>query len=91
MKFTCSNNKTKVLVIATVTLLILINFASAQRGRGRGRGTFLLYYSHYLDKLFCDVNKFNLGRAKTRILGLPITGKYRDPESDQYYNNHNVC
>ncbi|XP_063699507.1 immunoglobulin domain-containing protein oig-4-like [Culicoides brevitarsis] len=29
------------------------------------------------------------GRAKTRILGLPITGKYRDPESDQYYNNHN--
>lgn len=28
-------------------------------------------------------------RAKTRILGLPITGKYRDPESDQYYNNQN--
>lgn len=23
-------------------------------------------------------------------IGLPITGKYRDPESDQYYNNNNV-
>jgi hypothetical protein len=23
-------------------------------------------------------------------IGLPITGKYRDPESDQYYNNSNV-
>lgn len=34
------------------------------------------------------------GRGKTRSrvqIGLPITGKYRDPESDQYYNNHNVC
>lgn len=33
------------------------------------------------------------GRGKTRSrvqIGLPITGKYRDPESDQYYNNHNV-
>ncbi|XP_043260027.1 immunoglobulin domain-containing protein oig-4-like [Colletes gigas] len=32
------------------------------------------------------------GRGKTRSrvqIGLPITGKYRDPESDQYYNNHN--
>uniref|UniRef100_A0A336K0Q6 CSON009747 protein n=1 Tax=Culicoides sonorensis TaxID=179676 RepID=A0A336K0Q6_CULSO len=29
------------------------------------------------------------GRAKTRIIGLPITGKYRDPESDQYYRNTN--
>ncbi|KAL5273424.1 hypothetical protein ACFFRR_000260 [Megaselia abdita] len=30
------------------------------------------------------------GRTKSRIqLGLPITGKYRDPESDSYYNNHN--
>ncbi|XP_060829728.1 immunoglobulin domain-containing protein oig-4-like isoform X2 [Bombus pascuorum] len=31
------------------------------------------------------------GRGKTRSrvqIGLPITGKYRDPESDQYYNNH---
>jgi len=24
------------------------------------------------------------------MIGLPITGKYRDPESDQYYNNNNV-
>lgn len=23
-------------------------------------------------------------------IGLPITGKYRDPESDQYYNNNDV-
>lgn len=23
-------------------------------------------------------------------IGLPITGKYRDPESDQYYNNQHV-
>lgn len=31
------------------------------------------------------------GRSKSRMqLGLPITGKYRDPESDQYYNNNNV-
>lgn len=35
------------------------------------------------------------GRTKTRTksrvqIGLPITGKYRDPESDQYYNNNNV-
>lgn len=31
------------------------------------------------------------GRTKSRMqLGLPITGKYRDPESDSYYNNHNV-
>lgn len=32
-------------------------------------------------------------RAKTKsriINGLPITGKFRDPESDQYYNNKNV-
>lgn len=25
-----------------------------------------------------------------QIIGLPITGKYRDPESDQYYRNTNV-
>lgn len=31
------------------------------------------------------------GRTKSRVqIGLPITGKYRDPESDQYYNNNNV-
>lgn len=31
------------------------------------------------------------GRNKSRVqIGLPITGKYRDPESDQYYNNNNV-
>lgn len=30
-------------------------------------------------------------RSKSRVqIGLPITGKYRDPESDQYYNNNNV-
>jgi hypothetical protein len=30
-------------------------------------------------------------RTKSRVqIGLPITGKYRDPESDQYYNNSNV-
>lgn len=23
-------------------------------------------------------------------IGLPITGKYRDPESDQYYNHSDV-
>lgn len=29
------------------------------------------------------------GRSKSRVqIGLPITGKYRDPESDQYYNHH---
>ncbi|XP_034233683.1 immunoglobulin domain-containing protein oig-4-like [Thrips palmi] len=33
------------------------------------------------------------GRAKTRSrsrmqIGLPVTGKYRDPESDQYYNHN---
>ncbi|EFA04163.1 immunoglobulin domain-containing protein oig-4 [Tribolium castaneum] len=29
-------------------------------------------------------------RAKSKFqIGLPITGKYRDPESDQYYNNNN--
>ncbi|KAJ8973620.1 hypothetical protein NQ317_003250 [Molorchus minor] len=28
------------------------------------------------------------GRTKSKFqIGLPITGKYRDPESDQYYNN----
>jgi len=31
------------------------------------------------------------GRTKSRVqIGLPITGKYRDPESDQYYNNNNA-
>lgn len=31
-------------------------------------------------------------RSKSRVqIGLPITGKYRDPESDQYYNNNDVC
>ena len=31
------------------------------------------------------------GRTKSRVqIGLPVTGKYRDPESDQYYNNNNV-
>lgn len=30
-------------------------------------------------------------RSKSRVqIGLPITGKYRDTESDQYYNNDNV-
>jgi hypothetical protein len=30
-------------------------------------------------------------RTKSRVqIGLPITGKYRDPESDQYYNNSDV-
>ncbi|XP_060516802.1 immunoglobulin domain-containing protein oig-4 [Cylas formicarius] len=34
------------------------------------------------------------GRPRTRTkskfqIGLPITGKYRDPESDKYYNNNN--
>lgn len=30
-------------------------------------------------------------RSKSRVqIGLPITGKYRDPESDQYYNNQHV-
>lgn len=29
-------------------------------------------------------------RSKSRTqIGLPITGKYRDPESDRYYNNNN--
>ena len=23
-------------------------------------------------------------------IGLPITGKYRDPEADMYYNNNDV-
>lgn len=23
-------------------------------------------------------------------IGMPITGKYRDPESDQYYNHNDV-
>ncbi|XP_022162454.1 immunoglobulin domain-containing protein oig-4-like isoform X1 [Myzus persicae] len=28
-------------------------------------------------------------RSKSRVqIGLPITGKYRDPESDQYYNHN---
>lgn len=33
------------------------------------------------------------GRARTKSrtqIGLPITGKYRDPESDKYYNNNDV-
>lgn len=31
-------------------------------------------------------------RSKSRVqIGLPITGKYRDPESDQYYNHNDVC
>ncbi|KAJ8888964.1 hypothetical protein PR048_008458 [Dryococelus australis] len=31
------------------------------------------------------------GRTKSKVqIGLPITGQYRDPESDQYYNNNNV-
>ena len=31
------------------------------------------------------------GKTRSRVqIGLPITGKYRDPESDQYYNNNNV-
>ncbi|XP_063229639.1 immunoglobulin domain-containing protein oig-4-like [Bacillus rossius redtenbacheri] len=30
------------------------------------------------------------GRTKSKVqIGLPITGQYRDPESDQYYNNNN--
>ncbi|XP_076300002.1 immunoglobulin domain-containing protein oig-4-like isoform X1 [Lasioglossum baleicum] len=30
------------------------------------------------------------GKTRSRVqIGLPITGKYRDPESDQYYNNNN--
>ncbi|XP_033337411.1 palladin isoform X3 [Megalopta genalis] len=30
------------------------------------------------------------GKTRSRLqIGLPITGKYRDPESDQYYNNNN--
>ncbi|XP_059468649.1 immunoglobulin domain-containing protein oig-4-like [Neocloeon triangulifer] len=29
-------------------------------------------------------------RAKSRVIGMPITGKYRDPESDLYYNNNDA-
>ncbi|XP_066261661.1 immunoglobulin domain-containing protein oig-4-like [Euwallacea similis] len=30
------------------------------------------------------------GRTRSKFqIGLPITGKYRDPESDKYYNNDN--
>uniref|UniRef100_A0A1B6C4F5 Ig-like domain-containing protein n=1 Tax=Clastoptera arizonana TaxID=38151 RepID=A0A1B6C4F5_9HEMI len=41
-----------------------------------------------------DIVEARRGRTKPRSksklqIGLPITGKYRDPESDQYYNNNN--
>lgn len=41
---------------------------------------------------FCEARRGRgRGRTKSRLqIGLPITGKYRDPESDQYYNNNNV-
>ncbi|XP_067005505.1 immunoglobulin domain-containing protein oig-4 [Anabrus simplex] len=30
------------------------------------------------------------GRTKSKFqIGLPVTGQYRDTESDKYYNNHN--
>ena len=45
--------------------------------------------------LICQESSARRGRARSRSksrvqIGLPITGKYRDPESDQYYNNQHV-
>uniref|UniRef100_A0A2A4IWA7 Ig-like domain-containing protein n=1 Tax=Heliothis virescens TaxID=7102 RepID=A0A2A4IWA7_HELVI len=49
---------------------------------------FLILYSF----LICS-SEARRGRTRSRTkskvqIGLPITGKYRDPESDQYYNNN---
>lgn len=38
---------------------------------------------------FTNLKRFFFNILQVQI-GLPITGKYRDPESDQYYNNNNV-
>lgn len=42
---------------------------------------------------FCNVTEWPHSLSSVYFqmqIGLPITGKYRDPESDQYYNNNNV-
>jgi len=39
----------------------------------------------------CSKRGRGRSRSKSRVqIGLPITGKYRDPESDQYYNHNDV-
>lgn len=54
----------------------------------------LIVYAFIITMLFADIyGKRGRGRSrsKSRVqIGLPITGKYRDPESDQYYNHSDV-
>lgn len=45
----------------------------------------------YADKKLIQIDlNVNHNVPPLQIIGLPITGKYRDPESDQYYRNTNV-
>ncbi|XP_043475528.1 immunoglobulin domain-containing protein oig-4-like [Leptopilina heterotoma] len=54
------------------------------------RTSFILFLAVFL--FICQEITARRGRGKARSrsrvqIGMPITGKYRDPESDQYYNN----
>lgn len=84
---------TATVLIAIIVLLDQQQFVEARRGRGRGktrsRVRIATWNYNYLLKLYIPVVNILLTILQVQI-GLPITGKYRDPESDQYYNNNNV-
>ncbi|KAK9736129.1 hypothetical protein QE152_g12750 [Popillia japonica] len=71
----------------------MVDFGETRRGRTRSRAKYLCLF------LLCasymvDFGETRRGRTRSRAkskfqIGLPITGKYRDPESDLYYNNKN--
>lgn len=57
------------------------------------RTSFIIFLA--LSLLICQEVSARRARTRTRNrsrvqIGLPITGKYRDQESDKYYNNQDV-
>lgn len=78
------------LVLFVVLLLFCSQDVTGRRGRGRGRSKsrVMLFLNFTIEMNFANL-RLRSFRSQVQI-GLPITGKYRDPESDQYYNNNNV-
>lgn len=85
-------------VLIAVLLIFAVDETCGRRGRGRGRSKSRVSIELFIN-LYSVNNGFFVINAILIVwfismeqvqIGLPITGKYRDPESDQYYNNNNV-
>lgn len=77
------------MILVVVLLIIGSQDVKGRRGRARGRSkskvrNILISTISLANQIILNVILF-----QTQI-GMPITGKYRDPESDQYYNNNDV-